>query len=155
MLGRPPRDIARLEGSVQRFEDKVERLRQDTNGMGSRLDQRIDLLAGLVQEAQSQAGKDHERVMHRLDGFNEEMADRVDLIDAAVKDLTVKVGIEVGRIRTAADQIADRKRVRAEILSGDFVKRYRLLVIVVVGVVLLALGGALAPLIEKLFSAVL
>lgn len=152
--GASGRDVKRLDEAAQRADDRIESLRRDTNGMGSRLDTRIDLLAGLMQELQAQSGAEHERVMRRLDEFHDEVGERVDLIDTAVKDLTVKVGVEVGRIRTATDAIAERKRLRAEILSADFVKKYRLVVVIVVGVILLVAGGALGPVVEKLIAAI-
>lgn len=155
MFGKRERDIGRLESATDRIEKRVDDSQRDMSGLSSRLDQRIDSLNELMTEMQTQNSREHARVMNALDNMNETVGDKIELVDSQVKDLTVKIGLEVGRIRSAADTVETQKRVWQSFASGEFFARYRVVVIVVLVVLLLLLGVKVGPQVEHWLSGLL
>lgn len=149
------REFARIETSNQRVGDRVDQLQRDTNGMGTRLDQRIDLIAGMMTALQEQNTHEHERVMQRLDAMADTIGERVEIVEAQVKDLTVKIGVEVGRLRSTSEIVESRQRFWEQFFAGDFLVRYRIVVIVLGMIVLLLLGGPAVSEVEKLVGGLL
>jgi hypothetical protein len=134
------KDIERIEKSYQRLEDRVDLYSRDTTGLGQRLDQRIDGVRESIEEMREQNSEEHRRVITALKSIEVELQRRVEDAENQIKDVTVKMAVEIGKFRGAAEGIEERRRIVREFVSGEFITKYKLIVAVVVLLIAIAVG---------------